>query len=246
MNSFLKENRRYLIAILVYAFVYFIFGLVVTELLKLFPTLTETQDGVVGLTASGIALQNFINYIILFVGIFWFLKQDVLGDFKTYFGVQKKSLIKVVLVGFAFVFLGFFTSFIVGALTGLLSIPPSANQSLVGVLLQTEFAIPFAFMAVVLGPVVEEMIFRKALFKLIESPVIAVVVSAVLFAIIHLGAEPTLLSFLVNSLGYLIPGVVFGLLYLRYKRNIAPLMIIHIINNLISILLTLLQLSVAE
>jgi membrane protease YdiL (CAAX protease family) len=246
MGYILKGEKRFLISVVFYAFVYFLFVFVVTGVLLAFPELTQTIDGEVVLTAGGAALQNFINYTILFVGIFWFLKADILGDFKDYFVTKKRSVFKVLLVGLGFVAFSFVTSAIVGALNTAFEIPPSANQSFLGVLLQSEFALLFAFMAIVLGPVVEEMIFRKALFSLIHNPIYAVIFSAVLFMVIHLGAEPTILSFLVNGLGYLIPGVIFGLLYLRYNKNIAPLMVIHILNNLISVLLTLLQLSLVE
>jgi membrane protease YdiL (CAAX protease family) len=246
MYSFFSEKKRYFIAMTIYVLVYFFLGFVVSGVLLAFPGLTQTLDGELVLTAGGAALQNFINYTILFIGIFIALKTDVLGDFKDFFVTRKGSLFKVLFVALGFVIFGFFTSFVVGSLNTAFDIPPSANQSFLGVLLQSEFALPFAFMAIVLGPVVEEMIFRKALFAVIHNPIVAVFVSAVLFMVIHLGAEPSITAFLVNGLGYLIPGILFGLLYLRYKKNLAPLIIIHILNNLISVLLTLLQLSLVE
>jgi membrane protease YdiL (CAAX protease family) len=246
MLELLKEKRRFVLAAVIYAFFYFVFGLVVTEVLKLFPSLVETTNGTTGLTAGGAALQNIINYLLLVTGILVVIKNDIFGDFKTFFAKRKHSIGLVVLIGFGFIVVNIITGQLVTLLNNALDVAPSVNQSLVGILLQSEFGLPFAFVAVVLGPVVEEMIFRKTLFQLIQSPIVAVIVSAFLFAIIHVGAEPSFIAFLVNSVGYFIPGLVFGLLYLRYQKNIAPLMVIHIINNLVSILLTLLQLSIAE
>ena len=246
MDTFLDRNRRYGVAVLFYAGVHVLFRFAVTDILVLIPALTEFNDGVQELTASGGALHNVIYYSILFSGIFWLLQEDVRQDFRTYFVVQRKSLVKVILSGVAFVFLGFVIGFTVRILNILLDVPPAANQALVGSLIVSELAIPFIFVVIVLGPVVEEMIFRTALFRMIKHPVVAVVTSAILFALIHLNAEPTVLSYVVNSLGYFVLGIVFGVIYLRSQKNIAPLMIIHAINNLVSTLLTLLQVSLGE
>ena len=244
--NFIKEKQRFILAVTIYALIYFVLTFVITDLLMLFPAFTEIVDGVEVLTPGGGALQNLINYLLLFTGIFLSIKRDIIDDFTSFFSSRKNSIGLMLLIGIGFLVVNILTGQVVGLLNTAFDVGPSVNQSYLGIMLQSEFGLPFAFVAILFGPIVEEMIFRKSLFNLIKNPLFAVIISSILFAIIHVGAEPTPLAFVVNSVGYLIPGVVFGLLYLRYKQNIAPIMVIHVINNLVSVLLTLLQLSFAE
>lgn len=83
----------------------------------------------------------------------------------------------------------------------------------------------------VIGPIVEELIFREAIIGYSISkgmkPIRAVMMSALLFGIIH--ANPAQVPFAFAM------GVLFGLVYLR-SRSIVLTGIIHIINNSIAAL----------
>jgi len=70
---------------------------------------------------------------------------------------------------------------------------------------------------VLLGPIVEELIFRKSLFSLFENKKLAIIISSLIFGLIHLIAEPSLASVIINLPAYLIPGLVFGYFYAKKR-----------------------------
>jgi len=88
------------------------------------------------------------------------------------------------------------------------------------------------FMSLTAG-VTEEIIFRgyimTRLAKLIRKPYLAVIISAVLFSVLHYGfrsMQELIFAFLI--------GVVFGLFYIKY-RNIKVLITVHFLIDLISL-----------
>jgi hypothetical protein len=90
--------------------------------------------------------------------------------------------------------------------------------------------------AVIIGPVVEELIFRKAIFGLISNDKVALAVSTFIFGAIHLLGEASILEALVNGVAYFVMGFVFGYIYLKNNRNIMVPIIVHVLSNLISVI----------
>lgn len=93
----------------------------------------------------------------------------------------------------------------------------------------------------ILGPIVEETVFRTILTKRAGSFIpktIAVIVSSILFAVIHMHA----LS--IPELLYVIPhvcvGALFAILLLKTK-NITLVYIIHVLNNLLPLVMIILS-----
>jgi membrane protease YdiL (CAAX protease family) len=112
----------------------------------------------------------------------------------------------------------------------------SVNQSIILESLRGGGAFLMILSAVILGPIVEELIFRKAFFGIISNQKIAMVVSSLLFGLIHVLAEPTFLDLVINIIPYVIIGFVFGSIYIKHQKNIFIVTIIHMITNLISII----------
>lgn len=85
----------------------------------------------------------------------------------------------------------------------------------------------------VLGPVLEEMLFRGAITKVLlqkYSPVKAVILSALIFGIFHINPA--------QVVGAVLSGVLFAWLY--YKTgSLVPGILIHILNNSLSVFLSL-------
>ncbi len=85
----------------------------------------------------------------------------------------------------------------------------------------------------VLGPVLEEMLFRGAITKVLlqkYSPVKAILMSAFIFGIFHINP--------VQVAGAMLSGVLFAWLY--YKTgSLIPCILIHILNNSLSVYLSL-------
>ena len=95
----------------------------------------------------------------------------------------------------------------------------------------------------ILGPIVEEMIFRGILVgklkKYIPSTICAIV-SSILFMFIHIHVL-SIQEFL-YCLPYLVSGLLYSILYLKTK-NITLSMILHITNNFFSLLLMIISIK---
>jgi len=96
----------------------------------------------------------------------------------------------------------------------------------------------FAVAACLLGPVVEELVFRYAVLRslLSISGFLGQVVSAALFALFHVGPELLAGDYcqLIPGVGYFASGLCYGLCYMKTGNLSAPLLA-HILNNMLSI-----------
>jgi membrane protease YdiL (CAAX protease family) len=93
--------------------------------------------------------------------------------------------------------------------------------------------------AVILGPIVEELIFRKAIFGLFKSDYAGLAVSTLAFGAIHLLSESSIASALVNGITYFIMGLIFGYIYIKNNRNLYAPLAVHIISNAVSVFMLL-------
>jgi len=103
-------------------------------------------------------------------------------------------------------------------------------------------AIPalMVFVAVIVGPIVEEIIFRWGIFRPLYkiNPVLAYVVSASLFAFAHV-AHSVLsgnLYELANMIFYFIIGCALAFAY-KHTQNFSAALLLHMLNNAISMAL---------
>lgn len=99
-----------------------------------------------------------------------------------------------------------------------------------------------ALTACTIGPLVEELVFRKTLFSFFNNAKVGLVVSSILFGLIHMTTEletGNIVGFLFGMIPYLISGFGFGFIYMRYKKNIWIPTFVHMITNLIAFLMIL-------
>lgn len=115
----------------------------------------------------------------------------------------------------------------------------SANQAFIVQLVKSNmlnFLIIF-LTSVILGPIVEELIFRKCFFSLFSNPTVALIISSFTFGIIHALTTPGgILIKLVVSIPYVCSGLGLGLCYKNSNKNIVVPITIHMISNFISII----------
>ncbi|MER0122104.1 type II CAAX endopeptidase family protein [Streptococcus sp. ZJ93] len=93
----------------------------------------------------------------------------------------------------------------------------------------------------VLGPIVEELIYRQFLLDFLPnymSQSIAVLISSVLFAVLHV--HHLQLTEFIGVIGHFGDGLVFALAYLKTNKNIYFPISLHVLNNLMG-LLTIVQ-----
>lgn len=94
-----------------------------------------------------------------------------------------------------------------------------------------------------LAPVVEELVYRKSIFKLLKNykPWLSILVSALLFALPHmLSTEESFIIWLLLFLNYLLSGLTIALVYKYSNNNIYISIACHMLNNLVSFLLIVL------
>lgn len=153
-------------------------------------------------------------------------------EFKKYGKVLE--LIKTVII-YSCLFLGFeavfnyLYSISIGSLN-------TSNQKIIdaGNGLNLNIYLLCCFARVVAAPIVEEIIFRYILqngvknkFK-VHGRVISILFTAIIFGILHSGFSKELIL-------YVVPGLLFGIIYNR-TNNLLVVITIHVINNLLSAL----------
>lgn len=136
----------------------------------------------------------------------------------------------------------FISGIIVIAITTIFNLPNeiSANQLAINLMLKSPYFILMVLSAVILGPIVEELVFRKSFFGLIKNDKIALIASSLVFGLIHITTEilsGNIALVIVGSIPYIAGGFVFGYIYMRHKKNIVIPILAHMLYNLLSILL---------
>lgn len=148
-------------------------------------------------------------------------------------------------IGILYMFAGnIVVGVLISVLTSILSIPDqlSANQLSINMMLKSPYSILIIITAVIIGPIVEELVFRKSFFGLIKNERYALIISSLVFGLIHITTEIISGDFglvLINSLPYIAGGFVFGYIYMINKKNIVIPIIAHMGYNLISVLISL-------
>ncbi len=188
------------------------------------------------------SLLNFLVYLLLFPVIVIFLKPYILLDIKRANTYRSKWL-SLIVAGYLYVLAGNIISNVLIEVMQLLTNTQSEiamNQAIIMESLQGNGVILMIISAVLLGPIVEELIFRKAIFGLFKNNTIAMIVSSFAFGIIHVLSEPSFIDLLINIIPYVVMGFVFGYLYVKHERNLFVVTFVHILTNLISIISILL------
>jgi uncharacterized protein len=210
------------------------------ELPDFFTANPNLVDGpVTELSRLAFSLLNFSIYITLLPLLLIILKKDLTEDWDSFKQI-KPMWFQIIAVGYLYIVIGNFVAvYLQNFFSNLLGILPteSVNQASIETALSSNGAIFMILAAVILGPVIEELIFRKAIFGLIKSDKIALAVSTFIFGAVHLLGEGSILVGLVNGIAYFIMGLIFGYIYIKNDKNIFAPIAVHILSNLISIVL---------
>ncbi len=105
---------------------------------------------------------------------------------------------------------------------------PMSNQAAVEEIFKNTNKIIFALAVAFGAPIVEEFIMRYSLGTLIKNDYIFILVSALIFGLMHgIGIAMIL---------YVLMGAVFAIAYVKYKKNIVVPIMIHTINNIVAVI----------
>ena len=208
------------------------------------------------------SLGNFTTYIFGLVVVLLIAGYMLINDFKELTKIKFKTFLIYILAGYGLFMLANYASAIFQTVFNLTE-EAGNEEAIVGILNSGKSN--FFFMAisvVILAPIVEEIIFRKCFFNLFSrkfNTILTVLFSSLLFGAIHIitpvlsavteaTQDPSKWGSVITQFLYLFVystmGVGLGLAYQYSKRNLIPVIIIHMFNNFLSILVTVLLPSV--
>ena len=188
---------------------------------------------------NAFALFNFIGMAIGFAVIFGlnfaFIKKDALA-------LNKNWLVLLFGVGISFgvsIVGGFVVQSMRAGIDGFYGYAlsrESLNQQTIETAMRAEFKWFLIFTVCIFGPIIEELVFRKAIFSLFKTNWPGVLVSTLVFGGIHVVNESSFTLFAYNIFAYLVGGLAFSLVYVYSKRNVVVTSVLHILHNTIAVL----------
>ncbi len=183
-------------------------------------------------------LINFLIYIIALPILLFILKPNLSYDIDQTKRDGFGKLIVGSITGYVILIVGNLISNLLSTTLSLAfdhPIEEAVNQLTIENILHSNGAIFIILSAVIIGPVVEELVFRKSIFGLFKNQYVGLVVSALLFGSVHLLGEVSFIDGLINGISYIVMGFVFGIIYITNKKNIVYPIIVHIVSNLFSV-----------
>ena len=181
---------------------------------------------------------NLICYLLGFIVVCFFMRNHLVNDFKE---IKEKPIYFTVLAiisAILFYGISILVSYGIDKLVGV-----SNNQSLIEGMILNGGAVPIFFAVVVFAPMVEELIYRKAIFKLLDKKHIALsyVVSTIVFVLPHMLSTPinNFGDWLLLCIPYFISAILLCLVYHLSKKNVYASWFVHMINNLVTFILIL-------
>lgn len=208
------------------------------------------------LTYYSAALGNLIIYSIGLIVVFCIMGYALMNDLRALRWEKFSTFLKYVFFGYVF----FYITNLAASLFSLILPTEAGNEQAIIEILTTnrQNLIMMAISTIILAPILEELIFRKCFFNLFSkkfSPTVTVLLSSVLFGAIHI-INPTLDAIMIAMQDpsktsqifvefaylfvYSLMGVGLGLAYQYSKQNIVPVIILHMVNNFMSVMSTLL------
>lgn len=182
------------------------------------------------------AICNLVIYIVMFIPLVIVGWNYLTEDFSEYKNNQKPRIIQSLLFGLLFTGVVYLVDLLVS------KVGTSNNQEVIEDMFSYKSLIfPMVLSVVVFGPVVEELIFRKAIFNLFKNKhwIIPIIVSSLLFALPHMLSTNNVsaIKWLVLLVPYLISGLMLGVIYKISNENIFVTIIAHIVNNIFAVIL---------
>lgn len=193
------------------------------------------------ITPSASAILNFTIYILLAISII----PITLNTLKVEASYLKKPLKQLgidAVIGYAYMMIASVAAqFLIQGIGFLFDYtqPVSLNQQAIERSLLSSTGILMVLMTVLFAPVLEELVFRKSMFRFFKNPYVAMVVSSLVFGLIHVTSETNILDFITNLISYSASGFALGYVYIKNKNNVWSSILVHAVANAVSIIIIL-------
>ena len=242
MDFEIKRKNGFL-TIVAYLLIFYVFAAVLMTIME-----TISVSSGTGFSSS---LFNLIIYVILFIAVVFINKKELLIDIKAFLKSKDLALKIIGALGIFYIINIFFNTLIsnieyyANIMNRILDKPSSItstaeNQSAIISMLEGDGMILMIIAACIIGPICEEIVFRKAFFNVCKTKEMGILVSSLCFCLIHIttsiGMGYDALSIYLMSIPYLVSGVAFGLIYIKNDCNIVMPTIVHMLSNIISII----------
>ena len=184
------------------------------------------------------SIANYLVYVVLALYGSFLFKDRLIKQWKEIRKTKRKFFFGV-LTGWLFLFLMTvvfeFVSEMLKQFFGLVG--QGLNQSNIQSTFQ-EQPILIAVFACVIGPLVEELIFRQTLLRYLRKSLptwLSIFIVGFAFALTHMHSLD--LSEWVGAVGYLGAGLAFSIIYVKEKENIYYPLLIHMLSNSLSLVI---------
>lgn len=227
-KNFLKENINRLLLIVIYILVMYVLPKLLNNIFGQFINTNEQA-----LLYS--CLLNVSLYLLLIISSVILLRNDLKQDFKVLKNVPAITTFIIIIVGIIAAYaMNYIGSIITSILSG--NGGTSANESSIREMINSKYGIIFIPTVAFIGPIVEELVFRKALTNVLRSLKIndwlVVIIVALLFGSIHvIDAGDFVQVFPYIAMGLALGGIE------KISKNIFPSTCVHIFNNYIAVVM---------
>ena len=184
------------------------------------------------------AITNYLVYVVLALYGSFLFKDRLIKQWNEIRKTKRKFFFGV-LTGWFFLFLMTvvfeFVSEMLKQFFGLVG--QGLNQSNIQSTFQ-EQPILIAVFACVIGPLVEELIFRQTLLRYLRKSLptwLSIFIAGLAFALTHMHSLD--LSEWVGAVGYLGAGLAFSIIYVKEKENIYYPLLVHMLSNSLSLVI---------
>lgn len=181
--------------------------------------------------------SNFITYVVLFILVVFFARGYFKEDLKKF---SKKNILIIVISAILFAALSqgmnHLASFLNQKITG--SSVTSENEVLIEKMILSGYKVPMFLSVALFAPVVEELVYRKALIELSQKlPKWAYyLIISFIFAILHMTSSFGIHFgvWIILFLVYFISSLLLILIYELTNKNIYSSIFVHMVNNIVS------------
>lgn len=227
MKKFIKFNLNKILLIFIYVIVFYVLSNIIKNIIS--PHIITSQQG--------IAASFFINlgiYAILIISGLILLSNEIKTDLNVIKQTDAMKVFKWCLVTIGLAYAGNYIGSIISMIIN--GDDVANNQQTLETIFDTNFAIPMIFIVVFIGPIVEELVFRKSIhgvLRYLKFPKwVMIMISSIAFGAIHI--DFTSLKDIVHILSYGAVGVAFAIMEEK-TRNIIPCIIGHMFMNALSV-----------
>ena len=178
---------------------------------------------------------NFVGYAVALAFVIFFMRGFLKEDFNKLKEKKMYYLILIPVAAILFCGIALLIDFLVGLL-----VPSSNNQSTIEFIIKNGGAFPM-IASVLLAPILEELIYRKAIFTLCKpyGVIAGYILSIVFFVLPHmLSSDMSNIGvWLLQCIPYFVSAFMLAFIYHKSNNNIYASISAHMLNNIIAVIL---------